>query len=466
MIYQVTTVCRPLAKLGFAVSVALLTASYSGMVSPGPGEAATSNPRAATPCSQAEDFPYGSAVVGLTATSDDGGYWIVTNDGYVAACGDASNLGEQVTLNAPIVGIAATPDGGGYYLVASDGGVFSFGDAHFQGSAGSIHLNKPVVGMAVDPATGGYWLVASDGGIFAYNAPFLGSTGSLTLNQPVVGMSAAGNGSGYWLVASDGGIFAYGVPFWGSAGSLRLNKPVVGMASDAGSNGYWLVASDGGVFAYNASFYGSTGGIALNAPIVGMDAAASGAGYRFVAADGGVFDFGTSGFYGTPLFAPPPAAVAVSVTAVGDSVMLDYQDPLETDIPGVAVHAAVSEQWDQGEVALQQLKASGRLGSQVIVALGTNGPISSTDFNNMMAILSGVTRVVFVNVHVDQPWQDPNNAVIAAGVARYPNTVLADWASLAAQNPQWFGPDGTHLAINGPGADALAALITQALEGS
>ena len=32
-------------------------------------------------------------------------------------------------------------------------------------------------------------------------------------------------------------------------------------------------------------------------------------------------------------------------------------------------------------------------------------------------------RVVFVNIHVDQPWQDPNNAVLAAGAARYPNVV-------------------------------------------
>ena len=73
----------------------------------------------------------------------------------------------------------------------------------------------------------------------------------------------------------------------------------------------------------------------------------------------------------------------------------------------------------------------------------------------MMAILGGASRVVFVNVHVDRPWQDPNNAVLANGAARYPNVVVADWATLAAQNPQWFGPDGTHLAIDGPGADAL-----------
>ena len=32
-------------------------------------------------------------------------------------------------LNRPIVGMAATPDGKGYWLVASDGGIFAFGDA-------------------------------------------------------------------------------------------------------------------------------------------------------------------------------------------------------------------------------------------------------------------------------------------------------------------------------------------------
>ncbi len=121
----------------------------------------------------------------------------------------------------------------------------------------------------------------------------------------------------------------------------------------------------------------------------------------------------------TPL---PVAAgfVAGRVTAVGDSVMLDYQDPLQTDIPGVSVDASVSRQWSQGESIFRELKASGQLGSEVIVALGTNGPISDADFDTMMEILAGASRVVFVNVHVDRPWQDPNNATIAAGAARYP----------------------------------------------
>jgi hypothetical protein len=162
---------------------------------------------------------------------------------------------------------------------------------------------------------------------------------------------------------------------------------------------------------------------------------------------------------------PPPAAgfVPGHVTAVGDSVMLDYQTPLETDIPGIDVEAAVSRQWGAGEALLAQLKSEGQLGAEVIVGLSTNGPISATDFDDMMTTLQGASRIVFVNIHVDRPWQDPNNAVLAQGAARYPRVVIADWATLAAQNPEWFGADGTHLAINGPGAVALASLITTTL---
>jgi hypothetical protein len=146
--------------------------------------------------------------------------------------------------------------------------------------------------------------------------------------------------------------------------------------------------------------------------------------------------------------------------------MIDYQDPLQTDIPGINVQASVSRQWGAGEALLQQLKSAGQLGAEVIVALSTNGPIAASDFDAMMSILQGASRVVFVNVHVDRAWQDPNNAVLAAGATRYKNVVIADWATLADMNPLWFGSDGTHLAIDGTGADALASLVASTLSGS
>ena len=49
-------------------------------------------------------------------------------------------------LNKPIVGMAATRDGGGYWLIASDGGIFNYGDALFSGSAASLGISNAVSG--------------------------------------------------------------------------------------------------------------------------------------------------------------------------------------------------------------------------------------------------------------------------------------------------------------------------------
>jgi len=46
------------------------------------------------------------------------------------------------------VGMAATPDGRGYWLVASDGGIFSYGDAPFYGSTGSLALEAPILAIS------------------------------------------------------------------------------------------------------------------------------------------------------------------------------------------------------------------------------------------------------------------------------------------------------------------------------
>ena len=163
---------------------------------------------------------------------------------------------------------------------------------------------------------------------------------------------------------------------------------------------------------------------------------------------------------------PGPGFIAGKVTAVGDSVMVDYQDELMKAIPGITVDAGVSRQWYEGENILTQMKQADTLGATVIVGLSTNGPITSADFDQMMSVLSGASHVIFVNTHVDQPWQTPNNQVLADGVARYKNTSLVDWYTLANANPSWFGPDQTHLAIDGSGTAELAGLIAAKVNGS
>jgi hypothetical protein len=159
-----------------------------------------------------------------------------------------------------------------------------------------------------------------------------------------------------------------------------------------------------------------------------------------------------------PVPAPPGGAYAV-----GDSVLLDAQAALTTDVTGIQVEASVSRQWGQGEALVAAARARGVSGD-IVVFLGTNGPIATADFDAMMTAAKGARRVVFVTVHVPREWQDPNNAVLAAGVARYPGAVVADWNALSSAHPEWFyAGDGTHMPIGGPGAQALAALIASKL---
>ncbi len=168
-----------------------------------------------------------------------------------------------------------------------------------------------------------------------------------------------------------------------------------------------------------------------------------------------------------PTTAPPSTttstavpAVPGPVTAVGDSIMIDMQPYLQTDIPGVSVDGVVSRQFETGIGVVQADRAAGTLGSVLVVELGTNGTVTSSDFDAMMQAASGVKRVVFVNVNVPRPWEAADNAVLAAGVARYPGVaVLADWNALSSPHPEWFTPDQVHL--EPAGAQAMAALVAQ-----
>jgi hypothetical protein len=252
----------------------------------------------------------GGIITGLAA-ANDGGYWLVGDDGGVFAFGDAQFKGALAgqPLAAPVMGMAATPTRQGYWLVGADGGVFAFGDAVFQGGLAAKTLAAPIAGMAAAPKGGGYWLVGEDGGVFAFgDAGYFGGLAGQTLAAPVVGMAATPSGFGYWLVAADGGVFAFGdAVYRGGLAGQALAAPVVGITSSPSGLGYWLVGADGGVFALgDAVFQGAAGRLAQ--PAVAVAATPDGNGYWLAGSDAGVFSFGKAPFKGAladqPLAAP------------------------------------------------------------------------------------------------------------------------------------------------------------------
>ncbi len=158
----------------------------------------------------------------------------------------------------------------------------------------------------------------------------------------------------------------------------------------------------------------------------------------------------------------PTPTPARPVLALGDSVMVGAVNQLEGAIPGIQINAAESRQVSAGIGLLQASRAAGRLPPVVVVHLGTNGTFSVRQFNQIMQILAGAQRVVFVNDRVPRPWEGPNNAVLAQGVKRYPNSVLLDWRAASAAHPEYFWGDGIHLRPGG--AAAYAELIAAAVK--
>jgi N-acetylmuramoyl-L-alanine amidase len=365
-------------------------------------------------------------IVGMAATPDGAGYWLVGRDGGIFSYGDAQFYGSTgaIRLNAPIAGIAATPDGKGYWLVASDGGIFNYGDAGFFGSAGALTLNAPVVGMAATHDGGGYWLVASDGGIFSYgDARFAGSTGGLALNAPIVGMAATAEGPGYWLVGADGGIFSYGdAQFFGSTGALHLNRPIVTMAAAPGG-GYWLVASDGGVFTYgSAAYFGSLGGTALPAPVVGMAAAPGGTGYWLVV--GGAALAGK-----TVGIDPGHNGLNYSDAGFIDQTVFNGTGDETCDTTGTATASGYTEAQFNFNVSTY-LQADLKAEGATVVMTRTNNSGVGPCVTTRAAIIDNADANVAVDIHADggpvsgrgftvlEPVADgPNNGVIASSAA-------------------------------------------------
>jgi peptidoglycan/LPS O-acetylase OafA/YrhL len=156
---------------------------------------------------------------------------------------------------------------------------------------------------------------------------------------------------------------------------------------------------------------------------------------------------------------------AGAVTAVGDSAMLGAVDALQHEVPNLAViDARGSRQVPEAIAVLRQLRASGELGDVVVVHIGNNGVFADEQFDEMMRVLRGVSRVLVVNVTVPDSYSwAPNNAVLAEGVRRYPDkAVLVDWHDISAGHPEYFW-DGIHLTPQG--ARAYADVISAAYEG-
>ena len=150
------------------------------------------------------------------------------------------------------------------------------------------------------------------------------------------------------------------------------------------------------------------------------------------------------------------------VVALGDSVMVGARPQLRERFSTIRVDAKVARQVSDGINRLKLMRRRGQLGDAVIIHLGNNGKFTTAQFEEIMKVLSGVKRIVFVNVKVPRRWEASVNRVLVAGVHRHSGVKYVNWRhSWRYCKGRVFGSDATHLTP--AGARCYARMLAGAI---
>lgn len=158
---------------------------------------------------------------------------------------------------------------------------------------------------------------------------------------------------------------------------------------------------------------------------------------------------------------PPPKSNS-TITAIGDSILVDVEPYLKKMFPSMKIDAEIGRQMYQALDLVKRMKNNGELGNVVIIELGTNGPFTNGQLETMIKTIGVNKKIIFVNTRVPRPWQNVVNTTLNSVTAKYPNTSLVNWFSASANHNDYFEPDGVHL--NPKGANVYASLVANTVK--
>ena len=150
------------------------------------------------------------------------------------------------------------------------------------------------------------------------------------------------------------------------------------------------------------------------------------------------------------------------ITAVGDSVMLASAPSLYEQFPGIEVDAEVSRSIWAGPDILDDLASRGELRENVVVALGTNGPVDWGVLEQMSQVAGKDRNLILVNAHAPRDWIPGVNAGLAAFADSHRSVWVADWSGAIAPHTELLAGDDIH--PGEAGGDVFADSVESALE--
>lgn len=145
----------------------------------------------------------------------------------------------------------------------------------------------------------------------------------------------------------------------------------------------------------------------------------------------------------------------LSVTMVGDSVMLGAAPSILGIQPDCVIDAKVSRQVIQADSVIDSLEKQDSLRQTVVIALGTNGTFSTAKGQELINRLGSGRTIYWVTVYGrDLGWQEDSNATIRKLAEDNENVHIIDWSQAASGHAEWFCADGIHLSVEGRAAYA------------
>ncbi|MGG2092520.1 acyltransferase family protein [Bacillus sp. S13(2024)] len=148
-----------------------------------------------------------------------------------------------------------------------------------------------------------------------------------------------------------------------------------------------------------------------------------------------------------------------TVTAIGDSIMIDISPYLKNAFPNIKIDAKIGRQMSEAIATVDKMKKEGNLGDYVIIGLGTNGAFTTEQITSLIQSIGNERKIILINTRVPRPWESLVNERLKEAAKNFSNITLVDWHSASAGKQAYFEPDGVHLTKTG--AEAYASLVVK-----
>ncbi|MDE6851994.1 MAG: hypothetical protein K2J67_05835 [Lachnospiraceae bacterium] len=144
------------------------------------------------------------------------------------------------------------------------------------------------------------------------------------------------------------------------------------------------------------------------------------------------------------------ATPAESISVIGDSVFLGAALSYQKLVPNAVIDAKISRQVYHGLDVAKKLAKKDKLGSTVLIALGTNGKFNEVTGQELIDYLGKERTIYWITAYGKKlSWQKEVNQTIRKLADKNENVSVISWEKEAKKHPNWFYQDGTHLNTKG-----------------